>query len=508
MDPNREQPTSGGADGACGRGSEGSRIEARASRSGPVGEVGIGSRPTGRFARGIRFRLRTSGVEASARLLAWAIVSLADLVWTGIGGVFLPTHERRLRRDESLARAVARAVSVLGRLKGAFAKAGQFAAIRHDLLPPATATALAGLRDRVPPLPGSEIRDQLAREFGRPIDRVFASFDFEPIGSASIAQAHRARLRDGAEVVVKIQYPWIEDALDADLAILRCVGRALVRLTGRSSREIDFDRFFDEFAAGLASELDFLEEARSAAEIAVNLSDLPDVVVPAVHRELTTRRILTMAFHPCVNIADHAGLDALGVPRAAVVASLARAYAKQVFVDGLFHADPHPGNLFVLADATAASSPRVLFVDFGLCRRLSPELRRAMRAGLYAVLQRDLEAFVARMQDMRMIAPGAEPGVRAAVARMFDRLASAGGGAGALGASTRGVLALKDEAKQLLQETPGLQLPNDLLLYAKTLSYLFALGESLDPGVDLMKIALPYLLRFLAEREPDAQAAR
>jgi ubiquinone biosynthesis protein len=507
MEPNRELLTSDGGNDGPGGGLEVSRIARRAAPIGPVGDSGIRSRSSGRFARGIRFWLRTTGVEATVRLLGWAIVSGTDALSTAIGSVFLPTHERRQRQAGSLQRALERVVAVLGQLKGAFAKAGQFAAIRHDLLPASTVAALAGLRDRVPPLPWPEIHDQLTREFGRPIDQIFASIANQPKGEAAIAQAHRARLPDGAEVVVKIQYPWIEDALASDLRILRCLGRGLVRSTGRSSGEVDFDRFFDEFAVGLASELDFLDEARSAAEIARNLSDLRDVIVPAVYPELTTRRVLTMAFHPCVSIADQAALDALGVQRAAIVATLARAYSKQVFVDGLFHADPHPGNLFVLADAAAGSSPRILFVDFGLCRRLSTELRRAMRAGLYAVLQRDLDSFVARMQDMRMIAPGAEVPVRAAVARMFDRLATAGGGTGALGASTRGVLALKDEAKQLLRETPGLQLPNDLLLYAKTLSYLFALGESLDPGADLMKISLPYLLRFLAEREPDVEAS-
>lgn len=401
-----------------------------------------------------------------------------------------------------MGRTAARAAKILGTLKGAFAKAGQFAAIRHDVLPPPAAEALAGLRDRVPPLPFAEIRAQLIRELGAPIERVFASIDAEPIGAASIAQAHRARLLDGSEVVVKVQYPWIAAALESDLRILRRIGRGLVRAAGRATRAIDFDRFFEEFSAGLARELDFLEEARSAAQIAENLADVREVVVPTVYAPSTTRRVLTMSFRPCVGIGDRDALDALGAPRRAIVEGLAKAYAKQVFVDGLFHADPHPGNLFVLDEPEATTQPRILFVDFGLCRRLSPALRSAMKRGIYAVLQRDLETFVARMHDMRMIAPGAEPDVRAAVQRMFDQLAATGGTAGALGTSTGGVLALKDEAKRLLQETPGLQLPNDLLLYAKTLSYLFALGESLDPDVDLMKISLPYLLRFLAEREP------
>jgi ubiquinone biosynthesis protein len=206
-----------------------------------------------------------------------------------------------------------------------------------------------------------------------------------------------------------------------------------------------------------------------------------------------------MSFAPAVRIDDRAGLARLGVAPRAPLEILARAYAKQVFVDGVFHADPHPGNLFVLDEPEAGARPRVLFVDFGLSKRLSPELRRELRLGIYALLQRDLDAFVGGMQRMTMIAPGAEGAVRAAVASMFERMA--GGGASPLGLSGAGVMALKDEAKLLLQSTPGLQLPNDLLLYAKTLSYLFALGERLDPEVDLMKLTVPYLLKFLATRD-------
>jgi predicted unusual protein kinase regulating ubiquinone biosynthesis (AarF/ABC1/UbiB family) len=154
--------------------------------------------------------------------------------------------------------------------------------------------------------------------------------------------------------------------------------------------------------------------------------------------------------------------------------------------------------LFVIDEPTIAERPRVLFVDFGLSRRLAPELRRALREAILALLQRDLTTFVDRMEAMQMIAPGARPQVERSVSEMFDHVAK-GGGALALGGSQ--LIAVKDRAKQLLRETPGLQLPQDLLLYARTLSYLFALGERLDPQVDLMKLSLPHLLRFLTAKD-------
>ena len=203
-----------------------------------------------------------------------------------------------------------------------------------------------------------------------------------------------------------------------------------------------------------------------------------------------------MTWHPTIPIDDTETLGARGVVPAEVLEIVARAYARQIFVDGLFHADPHPGNLFVIDAPDMAQAPTVLFVDFGLCQRLSPELRRELRLGIYALLQGHLNDFLAGMQRMDMIAPGAEAAVRAALERMFARIR--GEGAGALSLSGDRILDLKDEAKELLYETPGLTLPADLLLSAKTLSYLFALGAEIAPGVDLMKLSVPYLLRFLA----------
>ena len=305
---------------------------------------------------------------------------------------------------------------------------------------------------------------------------------------------HRARLLGGEAVAVKVQFPWLAYSLRADLALARLLLRTLGGRKASQTRA----RLFDEFAASLAEELDFEREARVADEIAANLAGDPQVVVPTIHHELSTRRVLVMSYLPAIPIADRATLEQRGVPVRDVIATLARAYAKQVFVDGLFHADPHPGNLFVIDEPDASTRPRVLFIDFGLSKHLDPTLRREMRLGIHALLRRDIEGFVDGMERMGMIAPGAREGVRNAVAAMFERISGEGQLLGLGGAQ---VLALKDQAKRLLEETPGLQLPNELLLYAKTMSYLFALGDQLASDLDIMRISIPYLLRFLAERE-------
>lgn len=441
-----------------------------------------------------RFWLRALGVPQALRLFGCFGATAAREAAGRLVDPFVGFEGKAVRRAERRAAAARRVARLLGELKGPFAKAGQFASLRYDVLAPEVRAAFATLQDRVAPRPFSEIRAVVEAELGAPLAAHFSDFDPTPLGAASVAQVHRARLVDGADVAVKVQFPWLAYSLPADLALTRL----LLRTVGGGAASSSRARLFDEFASGLAEELDFEREARVALEIAANLAGDPQVVVPAIHTEVSTRRVLVMRYLPAIPISDRATLERRGVPVREVLATLARAYAKQVFVDGLFHADPHPGNLFVIEEPDASVRPRVLFIDFGLSKHLDPTLRREMRLGIHALLRRDVEEFVAGMERMGMIAPGARDGVRDAVAAMFDRMAGEGRMLGLGGAQ---VLALKDQAKRLLEETPGLHLPNALLLYAKTMSYLFALGEQLAPEVDIMRISVPYLLRFLAERD-------
>jgi ubiquinone biosynthesis protein len=428
-------------------------------------------------------------------------VSLVSVLVNRLWGWWHPESQREIRRQALRARLIARWTSLLADRKGAFTKAGQFASLRLDVLPADVASALAMLRDNVPPIPFEAVQAVIESDLGAPLERCFEKVDREAIGAASIAQAHRARLQDGSEVIVKVQYPWIQSSIRADLRWLRILVVLGLGLRGTRTKLLDWPRFFSEFESSLREELDFRIEARAALEIAQNLGDDEQVRVPRVIDSHSGQRVLTVYYHPCVNISDREGLARLGISPRAILEILARAYAKQIFVDGLFHADPHSGNLFVLDEPDAAEHPCVLFVDFGLHRRLSDELRRSLRHGIYALLQKDLDEFINRMNELDMISTSAQATVRSAVKQMFDQIDEKPDSGSPLAISGNRVLDLKDEAKILLQNTPGLQLPNDLLLYARTLSYLFALGEELDPEVDLMKISTPYLLRFLAERD-------
>jgi predicted unusual protein kinase regulating ubiquinone biosynthesis (AarF/ABC1/UbiB family) len=447
-------------------------------------------------ARRWRDLLRSSGIEPVLRLLACGIVAAGDAFGVALAAPFARRAVRAARWRAWSERSTRRLADVLGELKGAFVKAAQFAAHRHDVLPGSAARALARMRDELPPLAFDRVRATVEAELGAKLVELFAEFDPAPLGAASVAQVHAARLPSGEPVAVKVQYPWLAGALPADLAIVRALLAVAARL-GRL-RSVDRARVFDEFASGLREELDFEREAVAAREIGRNLAHDAQIVVPRIVDSHSSRRVLTMTRVPAVRLSDAAGLAGLGVAPRAVLEIVARAYAKQIFVDGLFHADPHPANLLVLDEPGASELPRVLFVDFGLSRRLDPTLRREMRLAFHSLVKRDPDGFLAGMDRLGMIAPGAHATVRAAVERMFERIGTQGG---ALGIAGSQVLSLKDEAKELLWSTPGLQLPNDLLLFAKTLSYVFALGHELDPDTDLMRLTLPYLVRFLAETD-------
>jgi predicted unusual protein kinase regulating ubiquinone biosynthesis (AarF/ABC1/UbiB family) len=450
----------------------------------------------GRAGRRLRFTLRATGIETLARLLGVAVTAAFRHGFGWLADLAAGPARSARRREARLDRTLLQLISSFAALKGAFVKLGQFAAVRHDLVPHRTSVALGALRRSVPPLPFATIRETVESELHDRLERLFEEFDDEPLGAASIAQVHRARLPGGDPVAVKVQYPWMARSLRSDLAWVRLGLRVAAR--ARAVQIPDRRRLVDEFERSLLEELDFEREGRVAAEIAENLEDDRQIMVPRIVHSHSTSRVLTMSYCDAVPIDDHRALARLGVSPRDVLKVVARAYAKQIFSDGLFHADPHPGNLFVVDEARAAKAPRILFVDFGLSKRLSPELRRNLREGLYALLKSDLDAFIERMDAMGMIAEGAEAGVREAVDTMFDRIRARGGGFGIPGSA---LLGLKDEAKELLRVTPGLQLPNDLLLYARTLTYLFALGQELDPEVDLFRLSAPYLLGFLAAKD-------
>ena len=405
-----------------------------------------------------------------------------------------PFGGRRSRAERDTA-AGQRLADALGSLRGLYTKLGQHLATRVDALSDEFRAPLDALHQSAPPVPFPVIRGELERGLGSA--RLFAWIDPEPLGTASIAQVHRARLRSGADVAVKVRHPELSPAgLERDLARLR---RALPLLRPWLSPR-DGRALLQELGRALVRELDFELEGRTAEQIATAFASDSRVLVPRVHWEVTSTSVLTLDYVPRVRLDDPAALAARGVSPEACLAIVVDAYGRQVFGDGLFHADPHVGNLYLLDDPDRP--PRVLFLDFGLAERLAPEVREELRLGLQALLRRDVDSLLAGLSRLLAVIPGREREARAAL-----ESALAAGASNALGAGVAAIQSLKQLGKQLVRESRAFRIPRDLLLWARTLAYVYNLGERIAPGADPMRLFLPHLLRFITTAPADAKAS-
>jgi ubiquinone biosynthesis protein len=265
---------------------------------------------------------------------------------------------------------------------GMFVKLGQLLSTRADLLPAGVVAELARLQDRVAPAPPDAVRALLEAELGRPVEEAFAELDPEPIAAASIGQAYRGRLRSGEAVIVKVQRPGISEAVERDLLVLAELARVVEARTAWGA-DYHVAELTGEFADRLREELDFRLEARNATEIAAALDGTGDVHVPAVHRELSTARVLVMEWLDGVSVREVDRIDAMGLDRARLAEALLRCALRQMLVEGRFHADPHPGNVLVLQGG------RLGLIDFGATGRLDALQQASMREMLVAVQQRD-----------------------------------------------------------------------------------------------------------------------
>lgn len=288
-------------------------------------------------------------------------------------------------------RGAGRVLDAAAALGGTLIKAGQFASTRPDLLPLTYTETLSDLQDRVPPQPWSVIEGAVSREIGRPLDEAFARFDREPIAAASIAQVHRARLRDGREVAVKVQYPGIAALIEADLQALESIFAAISRL----EPSVRLGPILDYLRWTLPLELDFRREAWAIEELRRAVGHREDVAVPEVVAGLSTERLLVMGLERGVKVTDRAGLAAAGMEPREVAELLVDVYAEQLFESGVFHADPHPGNLLA---RRGPGGPVLALLDHGLTVRVGEGLVGALGEMILALQDGDLDRLTGALE--------------------------------------------------------------------------------------------------------------
>jgi ubiquinone biosynthesis protein len=361
-------------------------------------------------------------------------------------------------------------------------KLGQMASTRPDLLPAEFVTELSKLHDRAPKVPFEEIRSAIERELGAPPDEVFQTFERTALASASISQVHRATLRDGTRVVVKVRRPDIELQVEEDLAILGRLARMLSKATEIGQR-LNVIALVEEFGYTLRSELDFTREGQNAEEFAAQFVDDPSVCIPKVYWDYSTLRVLTMQEMTGIKVNDLVALEASHMDRHSLAEACCGIALVQVLDHGLYHADPHPGNFFALSDG------RVALLDFGMVGRVNPQLRATLIRLTMAISRRNSR----RIADEILNLGAADREVdRNALERDLERAIESYSGR-ALGQ----VAAAKVyEDLMALARKHSLQLPSDLVMLARVAAMGEGLGAHLDPEFKLMEFAKPYILRF------------
>jgi ubiquinone biosynthesis protein len=409
------------------------------------------------------------------------------------------------RKHVRNARRIERAII---QLQGLFIKVGQLISIMTNFLPPEFREQLEGLQDQVPPRPYPDIERRIREEFdGKSPDELFASFERTPVASASIGQVHLARLPGGDKVAVKVQYPDIESIVRSDLSTLR----RIFSIVGYFVRYDGLDEVYREIRAMIVAELDFRAEAENAGRIAANFAHRREVAFPQPIPGLCTARVLTTRFEEGCKVSDLAGLERAGIDRKRLARQVVELYCQQIFTDGLYHADPHPGNLLVRQQPDG-SGLCVVFLDFGAVAEISPEMRMGIAELIQGGLAGDTGRIVRAMKQMGFIARGADDRVFDRVVEFFHSRFQEEISLESFNLkdikfdpqkSFENLADLRRMDISLRELTSSFHVPKEWILLERTLLLLVGLCTVLDPAMNPMTVIRPYLERFVLGDEGD-----
>lgn len=383
-------------------------------------------------------------------------------------------------------------------LQGLFIKIGQLLSILSNFLPEAFQKPLESLQDKLPPRPLDEVRQRIFEELGAMPENLFSHFENEPLAAASIGQAHRARLLDGSEVVVKVQHIGIEKVAEVDLKIIQ----RLVEFHQWWFRIQGLEHVYSQVKKMIEEELDFEREAAAMQKIAENLRSEPRIVVPKVLPQFSTQRVMTTTFQQGVKISNLRQLDDWQLDRQEIADRVLQIYCRMVFKDGFYHADPHPGNLLVQQDGT------LVLLDFGAVAVLPKQFREGIPNLIEAALKNDSEAMVEVLRDIGFLADGREAertAVRiiAALRNFLQNEIQLNG----LNFKDIQVNPFNNSLNDLIREiglsgiSSTVQLPKEYVLLNRTVTLLVGLCHSLAPDFNPLDTIRPFAQKYLLESQ-------
>ncbi len=407
---------------------------------------------------------------------------------------FIPLRKRikyfaRWQREDrhTIAERLRMAFSELG---PSFIKLAQILSTRPDLITSEYADQFKKLQDKVPPFPSDIARRSIETELGISIEDVFTEFDRVPVAAASIAQVHNATLKSGEKVIIKVQRPDISETIETDIAILQAIARLMIKYIPES-KLFDPEGIVEEFAKTVKRELDFITEVKNAQRFKRNFEGNPHIHIPSVHSHYYTARVIVMERIEGVRIDDLQGIEKIGADRKELAKRGVDAYFKMIFEDAFFHADPHPGNLFVMNDG------RIGLMDFGIVGWLPPDIVDNIARAFLAVINKQFDKLVDLYIELGMITSEIDTETfkkefRSDLFYLLEPLYD---------------MAISEinfpeylEAMTHLVIKHGLKIPSDLMLMNRTILIVDNIGRQLDPEFNLMAAAEPYAAKLVKSR--------
>jgi predicted unusual protein kinase regulating ubiquinone biosynthesis (AarF/ABC1/UbiB family) len=383
-------------------------------------------------------------------------------------------------------------------------KLGQFLSSRADLLPQRALDVLASLQDEVPPAPFSHVQSVIESELHQPIDTLFSSFEREATAAASLGQVHKAVVAaTGQTVAVKVQRPHIQQLVNMDLSTIRFVIWVISRFVN-TSQFIDLMAFYREFRRTIYEEIDYVREAANARRFADIFADRPNIRIPRVVDGFTSRRVLVLEWIDGIKVNDYTRLEEAGVSRYAVARRTVEAYFYQFFEVGFFHADPHPGNIFVQPGESGAE-PTVAFVDFGMVGALNRVTKQGLKDLFLGFVVNNPHAMVAALSQLGFIGEGANmTAIERGLRMMMDQYHGMTLGE----ARDLNVREVAHEIEDLFYRQP-FRIPAQFAFAGRAIGTLSGLATGLAPEFNVVAVGIPYAQRFLGlSRDGATQSAQ